>query len=67
MTVIFPSVIFKIALVMELLRLQQKNQIPSQVTAEDMINIILEQSKNTLRERQVSMVHHYSLIITLIN
>ncbi|XP_071314238.1 mucin-16-like [Trachinotus anak] len=40
----------QIALVVELLKLQQQNQIPSQVTAEDMINLILEKSKNTLRE-----------------
>ncbi|KAG7237055.1 hypothetical protein INR49_032861 [Caranx melampygus] len=38
------------ALMMQLLSLQQKKQIPSWVTAEDMIELILEKSKRTLRD-----------------
>ncbi|XP_026213057.1 uncharacterized protein LOC113160179 [Anabas testudineus] len=41
----------QMALMTELLRLQQENLIPSQVTTEDMINLILEKSKSTVRER----------------
>ncbi|KAG7214632.1 hypothetical protein INR49_010524 [Caranx melampygus] len=41
----------RVALMMALLRLQQEDQIPSWVTAEDMIQLILEKSKSTLRER----------------
>ncbi|KAL7394880.1 hypothetical protein ABVT39_006170 [Epinephelus coioides] len=40
----------QIALMRELLRLQQKQKIPSQVTAEDMIGLLLKESKNTMRE-----------------
>ncbi|KAI3363036.1 hypothetical protein L3Q82_011702, partial [Scortum barcoo] len=39
----------QIALVSELLRLQQKNQLPSEVTAEDMTQFLVEESKRTLR------------------
>ncbi|XP_044063034.1 actin cytoskeleton-regulatory complex protein pan1-like [Siniperca chuatsi] len=39
----------QIALLTELLRLQQKNQLPSEVTAEDMTELLVEQSKSTLR------------------
>ncbi len=42
---------FQTGLVMELLRLQKENLIPSQVTAEDMINFIFDQRNNTLRKR----------------
>ncbi|XP_059201803.1 cell surface glycoprotein 1-like [Centropristis striata] len=41
----------KIALLRELLMLQEAYQIPSQVTPEDMIHFLMEESKNTLRER----------------
>ncbi|XP_034545774.1 uncharacterized protein LOC117817275 isoform X2 [Notolabrus celidotus] len=41
----------QIALVVGLLKLQQKNQIPSQVTAEDMTSLIFEKSTGNLRER----------------
>ncbi|XP_059202245.1 cell surface glycoprotein 1-like [Centropristis striata] len=41
----------KIALLRTLLRLQEAYQIPSQVTPEDMIHFLMEESKNTLRER----------------
>ncbi|KAI3362628.1 hypothetical protein L3Q82_001706 [Scortum barcoo] len=39
----------QIALVSELLRLQQKKQLPSEVTAEDMTQFLVEESKRTLR------------------
>ncbi|XP_035851555.1 uncharacterized protein LOC118493887 isoform X2 [Sander lucioperca] len=39
----------KIALVIELLRLQQENRIPSKVTLEDMTDLLVEQSKDTIR------------------
>ncbi|XP_035528022.1 uncharacterized protein LOC118335702 [Morone saxatilis] len=39
----------QIALETELLRLQQNNQLPSEVTAEDMSELLVEESKNTLR------------------
>ncbi|KAI3367161.1 hypothetical protein L3Q82_008218 [Scortum barcoo] len=39
----------QIALVTELLRLQQKNLLPSEVTAEDMTQFLVEESKSTLR------------------
>ncbi|XP_037610160.1 arp2/3 complex-activating protein rickA-like isoform X1 [Sebastes umbrosus] len=38
------------ALLRELMRLQQEQQIPSHVTAEDMYNLIYERSKKSLRE-----------------
>ena len=44
-----PSYKLHIALVTELLRLQQKNQLPSTVTAEDMCDLLLEESKSSLR------------------
>ncbi|KAI3361454.1 hypothetical protein L3Q82_013626, partial [Scortum barcoo] len=39
----------QIALVTELLRLQQKNLLPSEVTAEDISQFLVEESKSTLR------------------
>ncbi|XP_051263075.1 uncharacterized protein LOC127367353 [Dicentrarchus labrax] len=39
----------QIALETELLRLQKNNQLPSEVTAEDMSELLVEESKNTLR------------------
>ncbi|XP_018556841.1 uncharacterized protein LOC108900338 [Lates calcarifer] len=39
----------QIALVAELLRLQQQTQLPSEVTAEDMTDLLVEESKSTLR------------------
>ncbi|XP_035852540.1 uncharacterized protein LOC118494115 [Sander lucioperca] len=39
----------KIALVIELLRLQRENRIPSKVTLEDMTDLLVEQSKDTIR------------------
>ncbi|KAI9531051.1 hypothetical protein NQZ68_000545 [Dissostichus eleginoides] len=39
----------KIALVIELLRLQQKDMIPSEVTVDDMTDLLREESKSSLR------------------
>ncbi|XP_035852539.1 uncharacterized protein LOC116055154 [Sander lucioperca] len=39
----------KIALVIELLRLQREDRIPSKVTLEDMTDLLVEQSKDTIR------------------
>ncbi|XP_023136919.2 uncharacterized protein LOC111575805 [Amphiprion ocellaris] len=39
----------QIGLMVELLRLQQKQQLPSQVTAEDMTELLVEKNKHTLR------------------
>uniref|UniRef100_A0A0F8AWR0 Uncharacterized protein n=1 Tax=Larimichthys crocea TaxID=215358 RepID=A0A0F8AWR0_LARCR len=44
-----PSYKSMIALMSQLLRLQQKNQLPSEVTAEKMSELLVEQSKGTLR------------------
>ncbi|KAE8295740.1 hypothetical protein D5F01_LYC06677 [Larimichthys crocea] len=44
-----PSYKSMIALMSQLLRLQQKNQLPSEVTAEKMSELLVEQSKETLR------------------
>ncbi|KAE8281649.1 hypothetical protein D5F01_LYC20645 [Larimichthys crocea] len=44
-----PSYRSMIALMSQLLRLQQKNQLPSEVTAEKMSELLVEQSKETLR------------------
>ncbi|KAG8000025.1 hypothetical protein GBF38_002147 [Nibea albiflora] len=38
-----------IALMAQMLRLQQENQLPSEVTADDMCELLVEQSKGTLR------------------
>ncbi|XP_036931081.1 uncharacterized protein LOC119006457 isoform X2 [Acanthopagrus latus] len=42
---------YQIALLTELLRLRQKKQLPSEVTAEDMKELLVEESKSTLRVR----------------
>lgn len=38
----------------ELLQLQEENLIPSEVTAEDMIDLLFEKSKSTVKERRVT-------------
>ncbi|XP_019117242.2 uncharacterized protein LOC104929949 [Larimichthys crocea] len=44
-----PSYKCMIALMSQLMRLQQKNQLPSEVTAEKMSELLVEQSRETLR------------------
>ena len=44
----------------QLLSLQQKQQLPSEVTAEDMIELLVEQSKHSLSE--VSLWHTYTTL-----
>ncbi|CAJ1052496.1 fibrous sheath CABYR-binding protein-like isoform X2 [Xyrichtys novacula] len=39
----------KVALMVELLQLQQNNQLPAELTAESMANLMVEESKNSLR------------------
>nr|XP_024657015.1 uncharacterized protein LOC112432788 [Maylandia zebra] len=41
----------QIAMMMEFLRLQKENQIPSSLTAEDMGDLLVERSKETVREQ----------------
>ena len=41
--------VLKIAPVAELLRLQQRKQLPSAVTAEDMTDLLVEESKSIVR------------------
>ncbi|KAE8288437.1 hypothetical protein D5F01_LYC12308 [Larimichthys crocea] len=48
-----PSYKSMIALMSQLLRLQQKNQLPSEVTAEKMSELLVEQSKGTLRVQRL--------------
>lgn len=41
--------VLQIAMTAELLRLQQENLLPPEVTAEDMTDLLLEQGKKTFR------------------
>ncbi|CAJ1052401.1 fibrous sheath CABYR-binding protein-like isoform X2 [Xyrichtys novacula] len=44
-----PSYKAKVALMVEVLQLQQNNQLPAELTAENMANLMVEESKKTLR------------------
>lgn len=50
----------QIALLTELLRLRQKKQLPSEVTAEDMKELLVEESKSTLRVRWFIGTHTHT-------